>query len=237
LLACILTLIVGSFALAPATPIHAGDGIPDLFNLGPIGGKAEVVRSGLPDGARSGLKVAEVYKVGPAQVAGLKVGDVIVGVGDKLFGEDAYLELADGILAAEAAAEPVCTLKVMRSAETITISVRLTHFADEAARRKAIHEAALKWLSKQQDSKTGGFYSTMSPEVSQVVLTSLAGLCWLSAGDFGNGGAYDAEILKAADFVSDTVGEQKQYKKLAGKNNNQTNWGLGYGGIFLAHVV
>jgi hypothetical protein len=235
-LASVLVLL--AIAYSPCAPIHAGDGIPDLYNLGPLGGKAELIRAGLPDGAKSGLQIAEVYKVGPANAAGLKVGDLIYGVGEKLFGDDAYFELADGILAAEANAEnPVCALKVRRGAEAITINAKLTHYADETARRKAIREGALKWLAKQQDSKEGGFYSTMSPEVSQVVLTSLAGLCWLSAGKFGDGSEYDDEILKAADFVQDKVGEQKEFRKLNGKNNNQTNWGLGYGGIFLAHVV
>lgn len=234
----VLAALLLALAGVPAAPGRAQQKVADLFNLGPLGGKAVVVRAGLPEGAKSGLQVAEVYKVGPAQAAGLKVGDVVIGAGDKLFGDDAYLELADAILAAEADARfPTCTLKVKRGVETMDIKATLTHYADEQARRKAIREGALKWLSKQQDGKAGGFYSTMSPEVSQVVLTSLAGLCWLADGKFGDSGPWDKEVLLAADFVEEMVGEQKQYRKLNNKNNNQTNWSLGYGGIFLAHVV
>lgn len=227
----LLAVIALLFAASPVdTP--AQQKFPDLYNLGPLGGKADVVRAGLPDGAKSGLKVEEVYKTGPAADAGLKTGDVIYGAGEKLFAGDAYLELADAILAAEANAEkPVCTLKVKRADALTTIDVKLTHYADEKARRKAVLDGALKWLAREQDTD-GGFHSTMSPEVSPVVFTSLAGMAWLQ--DFET---YQDNIIKAADFVEDTVGEQKKYKKLNGKNNDQTNWGLGYGGIFLAHVV
>ncbi|MCB9932373.1 MAG: PDZ domain-containing protein [Planctomycetes bacterium] len=221
----------------PVPRAAAQEKFPDLHNLGPLGGKASPVTAGLPAEAKSGLQVQQVYKQGPAQDAGLKVGDVIYGAGDKLFGADTYLELADAILAAEAEAAHTCKLKVKRAGETLELPVSLVHYADETARRKAIRDGALAWLAKQQDGKEGGFYSTMSPEVSQVVLTSLAGLCWLASGEKFGEGKYDDEILLAAAFVEDKVGEQKQYKKLNGKNNNQTNWSLGYGGIFLAHVV
>ncbi|MBZ0136863.1 MAG: DUF6288 domain-containing protein [Planctomycetes bacterium] len=214
------------------TPAQQPQKYPDLYNLGPTGGKANIVRADLPDGAKSGLKVEEVYKSGSGQNAGLKVGDVIYGAGGKNFGDDAYLELADAILAAESNAEkPVCTLKVKRGESLTTIDVQLTHYADENARRRAILDGALKWLAREQDSD-GGFHSNMSPEVSQVVFTSLAGMAWLEDWQ-----TYESNIIKAADFVEDTVGVQKKYKKLGGKNNDQTNWGLGYGGLFLAHVL
>ncbi|MCB9896021.1 MAG: PDZ domain-containing protein [Planctomycetes bacterium] len=221
-------LLIVAFAAAPRTAAQSK--YPDLYNLGPIGGKASIVEGG--------LQVAEVYKSGPGETAGLKIGDVITGAGGKAFGADPYLELAGAILAAEAEAEKhSVTLKVKRGDEQLSQSVVLVHYADEAARAKAIRDGVLKWLAKEQDSKEGGFYSTMSPEVSQVVLTSLAGLCWLTDSGLSPDSRYADEIVKAADFVEEKVGEQKQYKKLAGKNNNQTNWSLGYGGIFLAHVA
>ncbi|MCA8914760.1 MAG: PDZ domain-containing protein [Planctomycetes bacterium] len=224
----ILAVLIACIARPPQ--VVAEPKYPDLYNLGPIGGKATVVEAG--------LQVAEVYRSGPGKAAGLSVGDVITGVADKKFGADPYLELADAILAAEADAKAhTVALKVNRGEEQITISAVLAHYPDDAARRKAIRDGALKWLAGQQDSKEGGFYSTMSPEVSQVVLTSLAGLCWLTDSGLSPDSRYVEEVLEAADFVVDKVGEQKQYKKLAGKNNNQTNWSLGYGGIFLAHVV
>ena len=231
-----LALIAVAFALAallPAPRVVAQQKYPDLFNLGPLGGKANVVRSGLPGEAKSGLSVAEVYKKGPASSAGLRVGDVIYGAGEKVFSDDAYLELGDAIQLAEGADPPALTLKVKRGKE-LNLTATLVHYADGAARRKAIRAGALKWLADEQDSKEGGFYSTMSPEVSQVVLTSLAGLCWLTEGVDGD---YEKNLDLAADFVMDKVGEQKQYRKLAGKNNNQTNWSLAYGGIFLAQLV
>lgn len=219
----------------PAPRAVAQQKYPDLHNLGPLGGKASPVTGGLPEDAKSGLSVAEVYKKGPASDAGLMLGDVIYGAGDKVFGVDAYLELADAIQKAEADPEAhTVQLKVKRGDETLTLSATLAHYKDDSARRKAIRDGALKWLADQQDAKEGGFYSTMSPEVSQVVLTSLAGLCWLTDGVKGD---YESNIELAADFVMDKVGEQKHYKKLGGKNNDQTHWSLGYGGIFLAQLV
>lgn len=229
-LAAVIALL---FAALPVdTSAQQPQRFPDLYNLGPVGGKASVVRVGLPDGAKTGLRVEDVYKSGPGSDAGLAKGDIIYGAGEKLFGVNAYLELGDAILAAEGnAKKPVCTLKIKRADVLTTVDVKLTHYEDENARRKAVLDGALKWLAREQ-AKDGGFHSTMSPEVSQVVFTSLAGMAWLEDWE-----KYERNILKAADFVEDTVGEQKKYKKLNGKNNNQTNWGLGYGGIFLAHVV
>ncbi|MCF6227779.1 MAG: DUF6288 domain-containing protein, partial [Planctomycetes bacterium] len=60
---------------------------------------------------------------------------------------------------------------------------------------------------------------------------------WLSAGHVpGTKTKYAKKVLKAVDFVEDKVGVQKKYRKLAKRNNDQTNWGLGYGGIFLAEA-
>jgi hypothetical protein len=232
-----LALLTAAFLLAaflPAPHAVAQTKYPDLFNLGPLGGKSSIVKSDLPGGAKSGLRVAKVYKKGPAKSCGLKAGDVIYGAGGKVFGADAYLELADAILQAEGDDAHTLKLKVKRADKELELKATLAHYADDKARRKAIREGALKWLAAEQDSKEGGFYSTMSPEVSQVVLTSLAGLCWLTDGLDGD---YEDNIVLVADFVMDKVGEQKRYKKLNGKNNNQTNWSLAYGGIFLSQLV
>lgn len=199
----------------------------DLYNLGPVGGKASLTRHA----DKPALSIVEVFKDSPAARAGLKAGDVLVG-----FEKDAYLELGDAILKAEADEHATLELAVRRGAEDLTLKAVLAHHKDIADRDKAILSAACKWLASQQDNE-GAFRCTISPEVSQVVLTSLAGMAWLGAGYKPHEGEYAGNIVKAAEFVIENVGEQKNHRKLQGKNNDQTNWSLGYGGIFLAHVL
>ncbi len=230
-----ITLLVAAAVLALTVPGHSQQKLPDLYNLGPLGGKASVVRGEFPDGGKCGLSVVELLKGGPAEKAGLKVGDTIYGAA-KVFEQDAYLELGDAIASAEAKDPASCELMLKRGADTLKLTAALARFTDADARARVILDNACKWLAARQDSE-GAFRSTLSPEVSQVVLTSLAGMAWLAAGGKPHEGAYAANIVKAAVFVSEYVGEQKHYRKLQGKNNDQTNWGLGYGGIFLAHVL
>ncbi|MCC7510959.1 MAG: hypothetical protein IT464_16495 [Planctomycetes bacterium] len=230
-----ITLLAAAALLVLNGAGRAQQKFPDLYNLGPLGGKASVARGEFPDAGTCGLCVVELFKGGPAEKAGLKVGDTIYGAG-KVFEQDAYLELGYAIAAAEAKNPAHCELMLKRGDENLKLTAVLAHFADADDRTRAILQAACKWLAAQQDSE-GAFRSTLSPEVSQVVLTSLAGMAWLAAGNKPHEGAYAANIVKAAVFVSEFVGEQKHYRKLQGKNNDQTNWSLGYGGVFLAHVA
>ena len=229
------------------------------FNLGPIGAEATVfprleedsteIDSTVP---RPFLRVDVVDKKRPGHLAGLRVDDYITGVGGKRFKEDALHELSAAIEAVEAEAEGTAELEltIVRNAdkgsraepETKTITVEIPSYGKpeteglpSEALRKAVYEGALKWLRREQGAG-GGYTSTMSPEVSTVVITSLAGLAFLSSGDTVADGRYSDEIVAAAGFVMEHVGEQRKYRKLNGKNNNQTNWSLAYGGIFLAHV-
>ncbi|MHC4840644.1 MAG: DUF6288 domain-containing protein [Planctomycetota bacterium] len=202
--------------------VQHADNIPDQYSLGPIGGRC--------DATKTRVVIRELEDKAPGKAAGLKVGDSITGAPEK-FKSKAWRELGEAILAAEATEDPSLKLKVLRGTEALEVTVQLKSKTVEQTR-----DDALEWLADQQESD-GGFKSTQSPEVSQVVLTSMAGLAWLSAGHVpGTNGKYARNTLKAVDFVEDTVGVQKKYKKLSGKNNNQTNWGLGYGGIFLAEA-
>jgi hypothetical protein len=70
-------------------------------------------------------------------------------------------------------------------------------------------------------------------------MTSLCGLAFIACGSSADKGPYAANVKKAAQFVLANIGEEGGFggmEKAGGGNWNQTNWGLGYGGIFLAQV-
>src|SRR5690606_20725500 len=99
-----------AFAFLIATPLcvlaHKNQGAEEAAtrNLGPLGGTARLVDDPRR-GAKSGLEVTAVQEDLPAHTAGLRVGDVIVGIsaggGAKYFDRDAYAELGKAITEAE----------------------------------------------------------------------------------------------------------------------------------------
>ncbi len=238
-LARLLLLILLPCAVAQAQ--KAPQPVPEYFNLGPLGGKctSQLAAAGQP----AGLLIAKVTDSAPAAKAGLKPGDVLTGCADNDFGKNPWRELALAIETAEAAEDHSLKLKAQRGTETLQLTATLAPpakasaggLAPGAALRDKLIADALAWLARQQQPD-GSWQNNFSVENGLVVQTSLAGLCFLAAGFTPEKGDYATELRKAAEFVLETVGEQKQYKRLQGKNNDQTHWSLGYGAIFLAHV-
>ena len=223
-------------------PAQGSEG--DWYNLGPIGGKATMAQNP-GGGAKTGLEVMAVTERAPGEKAGLQVGDVIIGA-PKAFKTDAYHELGAAIEIAEAgkrAKDAVVKLTIMRSGKEQTLEVTVPEYGAEAKKfpggkmRDAVVDQALEYLSKQQQGD-GGWECHLSGENGRVVMTSLAGMAFLAAGHNANKGSYKNTVKKAADFVVANIGKESAFAGMGGGggNWNQTNWGLGYGGMFLAEV-
>ncbi len=217
----------------------------DWYNLGPLGGKA-TLESNPGGGSKSGLAVKAITEGGPAAKGGLSVGDVIIGA-PKAFVSDPYHELGAAIEAAEEAKkdkDAIVELAVMRGGRQQTIKIGVTAYGADAKKfpggkmRDAIVADALKYLIKEQQGD-GGWECHLSGENGRVVMTSLCGMALLAAGHTAAKGEYKANVKRAADFVVANIGKESELGRMAGggANWNQTNWGLGYGGMFLAEVL
>lgn len=220
---------------AQRTPPGFPQSEPDLYNLGPIGGKAAL------NGNK--LEVRSVVKDTPGEKGGLRPGDVITGAGGKPFA-DAYVDLAKAISAAEAQAKNAkLKLTIERAGKSSELELTLTAWGKDATTfpagkmRDKIVEDALAWLAKQQQGD-GSFDCHLSAENGKVCMTSLCGLAFIACGSTAEKGAYSANVKKAAQFVMANIGVEREFPGMpkGGANWNQTNWGLGYGGIFLAQV-
>lgn len=245
-----LSLLVAALSLLLAVapvcaPAQAKPSVPppvsDFFNLGPIGGKATIADAAALAGANAGLQVASVAVKRPGMQAGLTAGDIIVGAG-KLFERDAFAELAEAIEAAQGSKDGALKLNILRKGAASELSVALPVFEGVTAggkpgdaMRDALLKDALQFLAIQQQPD-GSFPCTLNAEPGIVVQTSMVGLAFLAAGNTPEKGGHARRVEKAAEFVLENVGVQKQFKTLNGKNNDYTHWSLGYGAIFLAHV-
>lgn len=242
--------VAGLFVDAQRAP-RAGSGkasapaekLADLYNLGPIGGRASLEMS--PSrGVGSGLAIREIIEGAPGDKAGLRAGDIILGA-PKDFGDNAYHELAEAIEAAEAerkAKSAVVKLTVKRGRNKKVVEVKVRHFGKDAKKfpagkmRDTIVDESLAYLAKEQKDD-GGWDIPLSGKNGRTVVTSLCGMAFLAAGHNSGSGKYKSVVLNAANFVMANAGEATTYGRSLGKGNwNQTNWGLGYGGLFLAEA-
>lgn len=235
----------GGNGLPPGFPRPGGGQAPqgsgaDLYNLGPIGGKAAMTTT-----PKAGLDVKELVAKAPGEVGGLKEGDLIIGAPNP-FKADAYHELGAAIELAEQAKkdkDAVVELRVLRGGKEVTVKVNVPAYGPEAKKfpagkmRDAVVAKALEYLSKQQQGD-GGWECHLSGENGRVVMTSLCGMAMLAAGNTAAKGDYRTNVKKAADFVAANIGKESEFGAMGGNgaNWNQTNWGLGYGGMFLAEV-
>jgi hypothetical protein len=243
------------------------DGL-DLFNLGLLGAKASDASKPPPAGrTQTGrrsvsanpndnkaadvgperLRIHLLFPGGPAEKAGLKVGDVITGVeGGAAFDKGSSKPLADALRKAEGNKEkPVVTLVVEGAdgkPKKVAVKIAPAAQKDRAdptkpAGRAAIGDAACAWLAERQNSE-GGYAETLGGRMGAVVQTSVAGLAWLAHGSTATKGKYAANVAKARDFVAKYVGQQDRGLGAApgGANWNQENWGWCHAAIFLGEL-
>lgn len=272
---CAPLLLIGLLLLgesADAAPQSRGTAWPfgsttagrgrDLYNLGLIGAKASDNVRGEPEAAGSGrfevnpderfdddgpeeLRIELLFPDGPAQSAGLAIGDVIVGVGGRNFDGGCFEDLAEALSKATSK-DGELKLRVRRQGEGSVERVELTlpvlgrELSDptDADARQILGTNALNWLAeKQLDS--GGFRETLSGNNGAVVMTCIAGLGWLAGGSSLEEGPHAAQLAKAVEFVDAFLAQPSGMGGGAspgGANWDQTNWGLAHAAIFLGEL-
>jgi hypothetical protein len=229
--------LLGAKAADAATPK------PDL-NAPPRGGRraVQMERPSGDDGPEA-LRVDVLYPGGPAEKAGLKEGDVIVGIGRRRFSHGSLQPLADALLKAEAGKGEI-TLLVKRDGKVEKIEAAIPVGGRDARKpttgkgRQAIVDAALKWLAEHQE-QDGGFAETLSGKNGAVVLTSLAGLAWLGAGSDLENGPYKDNVRRAAEWVAvnaRALEKSELPQRPDGPSWNQANWGWSHAAIFLGEL-
>lgn len=219
----------------PRNPFDQGT---DAFNLGPIGAE------GNPKD-KNKIDVAAVTKDGPADKGGLLKGDLIVGIDGKGFAADKHpvFQLVEALEAVTMRKAATCVLAVERGGKPAQVKLTLPSLGPHSKgcpksckRCDAMAKQSLDWLVKQQEPD-GGFPTMMAATTGKVVVTSVCGMAFMA-----NGG-YKEPLAKCADYVMKNAVEKAgangddPFKGLTGgKNWNQSNWALGYGGVFLGLV-
>jgi hypothetical protein len=239
----------------------------DLWNLGILGAKCrdadrakagpvaqgkrqvQVSNDDPQDRGPARLAIEALFPEGPAEKAGLRIGDVIIGIGSASFEKAGSLGLLHKMLVAAESGKGkgVVPLRVVRTGEkgAKVIKVPVPQGGKPAAKpltgeaRTALIDGALAWLAKRQKDD-GGFAETLSGNNGAVVQTALAGLCWLADGSDLENGRYSENVAKAAEFVAQNAGRAGAMggamSERAGANWDQTNWGLAHGAIFLGEL-
>ena len=240
--------------------LEAGTGGPggldarDLFNLGVLGAKAwdaerpepgprtsgtrTVERSGDagPDVGPKRLVVRALFGGGAAQKAGLRLGDVMVGVDGQSFAEGSFAPLAKALQRAEAV-DGKLVLQIERDGKPQDLAIKLKKLGAHAEApttgklRQQLLDEALDWLAARQQG--GGFPETLGGSNGAVVQTCLAGLAWLGAPK----GKYKSQLDSAAAFVLRTLVAPNPLAAAGGDANwDQTTWGYAHAAIFLGEL-
>jgi len=233
----------------------------DAWNLGILGAKARdadakpgvqtagrrvVFRGRQENGGDAGptrLRVDILFPGGPAEKAGLELGDVIVGVrGGPAFAKGSLAPLAKALTKAESSKGRI-TLIVERNGKRLELVVKLGKKNRDIAKptsikgRRIVLDRALRWLAEQQ-VQDGGFPETLSARNGAIVQACLAGLAWMSGGSSLRTGRYRDNIDRAAKFVMRYVSEPERFPggSAGGPSWDQTNWGHVHAAIFLAEL-
>ncbi|PIE23100.1 MAG: hypothetical protein CSA62_08645 [Planctomycetota bacterium] len=235
----------------------------DLYNLGVLGAKAWDANRPEPEPRRTGgqrrfraaprpekdvgperLLIRALYPDGPAMRAGLKLGDVLVGLGRRRFKGGCFAPLSKALLRAESRkGKQKIDLMVERGKELLTLTAEIP-FVDKSyskpeqgKARERILKDALKWLAQQQ-AENGGFRPTLGGNNGAVVMTSLAGLAWLSGGSSLDRGPQAKNLQAALDFVTSALGAKSPLdgRRPGGANWDQSTWAYAHAGIFLGEL-
>jgi hypothetical protein len=229
----------------------------DLYNLGLLGAKArdadaplrEEVTSGRRAVASTGdrghdrgpdrLAIEILFPDGPAEKAGLRPGDVIIGMGRRPFGREGSLAaLAQALVKAETSSKGVISLTVQRGKERRVIDVTIPTGTKEMAKptsigaRIAVAAAAGRWLASRQEDD-GAFKATLSGNNGVICQTSVAGLAWLTAGGTTRDGPFSQNIDTASMYVMRHVGDSDS---AMGPKWDQSTWAYAHAGIFLGEL-
>lgn len=177
----------------------AENSISEFHNLGWIGAASHPLMKPLsltdPENSDStvspgGLVVREVYDDTPAAKAGLKAGDVIIGVEDDWLpiNDDPTLDFIKMVESRVSALHPTTQLKIFRNGEYQSLSVEnITSslddgLPDQVSRFDSSVASGLKYLASLQKND-GSFGKADSSLDSNAQTTAVAGLSFLAAGD------------------------------------------------------
>ena len=188
----------------------------DLYNLGLLGAKASDAVRGEPEASSGGsfqvdpearfdddgpeeLRVELLLSDGPAALAGLAIGDVIVGVGNRNFDGGCFEDLAEA-LGKATTKDGELRLRVRRGGEgniervelAVPVLGRELNKPTDADARAILGARALEWLAGVQE-EDGGFPETLSGKNGAVVQTCIAGLARLAGGS--SSGFHAHEVL------------------------------------------
>jgi hypothetical protein len=238
----LLALAISAAAQGLPEGVRRGDPAnarPDPRALGAIGGEGVPATAG----PATGIRITSLLPDGAGEKAGLRVGDVIVGVGSRgLAGEDAWLVLTELIEKPRKAGRPV-VLRVRRDEESRKVDLLVPAATRKAGgtfaeceRTTAIRSKALAKLASMQ-SEDGSFPTTLGGTNGVVAVTSIASLAFIAGGSTTTEGGFSASLAKARDWLVANVGrENRAFAQASGKNWSQVNWALGYGSLALARI-
>ncbi|HYC77366.1 MAG TPA: DUF6288 domain-containing protein [Planctomycetota bacterium] len=238
----------------------------DLYNLGPLGAKAadadaappaprtsgvrQVARTndgGKADKGPERLRIELLLHDGPAAKAGLKPGDVVVGVdGAAPFEKGSLKAIADALRKAAAQPKPSVVLLLAGAdgkSKKLAVPLAGALKKDETdpqkpAVRGAWARAGAKWLAERQQSD-GGFPQTLGGSTGAVVQASVAGLAWIAVGGAERQSPHREAVDRAAKWVAKTVDAPDPFagrRPQGGANWNQENWAWAHAALFLGEL-
>lgn len=250
---------------APRDPRSPITRAMDLYNLGLLGAKARdadveprVASAGggsyelNPDDPTSvvgpdRLRVEVLMPDGPAEAAGLLVGDVVIGVGTKTFDGNAFELLTKALAkAGSGGGNGVVKLKVDREGDkgNLTLEVTVPDLGKKASKPTSddglelYARPALDFLAALQ-GEGGGFPATLSGRPGAVTQTSLAVLAWLAGGSSLENGPHAGNLAATLPYLAAFLEDPSGDFDLGGSdgpNWNQDNWGFVHAGIFLGEL-
>jgi len=248
-----------SIALLPAGSLLAQEGgrirgdpsnaKPDPCALGPLGGEgiriagAAALKAGVRPPA-AGLEITDLRPRGAGAKAGLRRGDVIVGVGKRSLTakDDPFLRLAELLEAPRKAGVPA-VVRVRREGKAVKVPVLIPGTTkhpktcpDECGRCGAILALALERLVEFQ-AEDGSFPTQLGGTNGQVAVSSIAGLAFLAAGSTPKEGPHAESLRSVRKWLEQYTGREREGAgNSGGRNWSQVNWNLGYGTLFLARA-
>lgn len=234
----------------------------DLYNLGALGAKAQIPGTPPPQPRASGrrsttfganpdpadegpraLEIVALFPGGPAEAAGLQVGDVVVAAGRGRFDKGgSFAALRKELIGALSDPDgDTIELKVERGDETLELELAVPGM-DKALKKptspeaRALLAARARAFLRERQNDDGGFAETLSGTTGAVVQTSLAGLAWIAGGSDLAGGPDQEAVTKARAFVASKLDEMKSRMSGGGGNWNQENWGWAHAAIFFGEL-
>jgi hypothetical protein len=244
---------------------RGGTGL-DLYNLGLLGAKASDASKDAPKAERTSgrrsfsgqgekssdvgpekLRIEVLMPDGPAEKAGLKVGDVVAGVEQApSFSDGSLKPLATALMKAEASGGPRATVVLLvEGADGKSRKVKATfkgkkEFADpaKAATRAAWAKEACDRLVKIQTGE-GSIPCDLGGKTGELTTTGVGGLAWIAMGSTTTRGPYAPALAKARNWVARNLDAKDPFasaRPTGGANWNQENWGWCHAAIFLAEL-